>query len=315
MLKRTPVSQWLTGGMAAAAMLIAGAAQAQTVEQCTSDCAQLTVSSGGSGSPTSVSFQQGAADGEAGGIDEVAALAFTLEFPGDGSGPLALADCGAEGSGSLPPSVVPSSALDGFSLIVENYRCDEGRTHCVCPSSGSATVPDDFLNVAIFGPNPLPAPGSGPVVIPPLPSGELFTVAFAAADGTAEGTTVALHVLNQVDDADKGAFRAFLSLGDTEAVDQTCVPEDGTPPCGGGLPVSQVVVVDGVLTVEDNACVGDCDGGGDVTVDEIITMVNIALGSGAATVNDCRAGDANGDNLITVDEIVTAVNNALNGCP
>lgn len=60
-------------------------------------------------------------------------------------------------------------------------------------------------------------------------------------------------------------------------------------------------------------CVGDCGGDREVTVDEIITMVNIALGS--ATVNACPVGDPSGDGEITVDEIVQAVNNALNGCP
>jgi hypothetical protein len=60
------------------------------------------------------------------------------------------------------------------------------------------------------------------------------------------------------------------------------------------------------------ACVGDCDGSGDVTVDEILTMVNIALGN--TPVTTCEAGDANHDGQITVDEILTAVNNALNGC-
>ena len=59
-------------------------------------------------------------------------------------------------------------------------------------------------------------------------------------------------------------------------------------------------------------CTGDCKGNGQVTVDEILTMVNIALGNAAATT--CQAGDANDDNEITVDEILAAVNNALNGC-
>ena len=59
-------------------------------------------------------------------------------------------------------------------------------------------------------------------------------------------------------------------------------------------------------------CVGDCNGDGSVTVDEIITMVNIALGN--APVTACEAGDANHDGQITVDEILAAVNNALNGC-
>lgn len=59
-------------------------------------------------------------------------------------------------------------------------------------------------------------------------------------------------------------------------------------------------------------CPGDCDGNGQVTVDEIITAVNIALG--AAAVEDCGAADTDGDGQVTVDEIVAAVDAALNGC-
>ncbi len=60
------------------------------------------------------------------------------------------------------------------------------------------------------------------------------------------------------------------------------------------------------------ACVGDCEADGYVTVDELLTLVNIALG--AASMPTCGNGDANHDNAITVDEIVTAVTVALNGC-
>jgi hypothetical protein len=60
------------------------------------------------------------------------------------------------------------------------------------------------------------------------------------------------------------------------------------------------------------ACTGDCGNTNTVTVTDIITMVNIALGNVAVT--GCQAGDANGDGQITVDEILAAVNNALNGC-
>jgi hypothetical protein len=60
-------------------------------------------------------------------------------------------------------------------------------------------------------------------------------------------------------------------------------------------------------------CVGDCGNDGSVTVDELLTMVNIALGN--ANVSACAPGDTNDDGQITIDEILTAVNNALNGCP
>ncbi len=76
-----------------------------------------------------------------------------------------------------------------------------------------------------------------------------------------------------------------------------------------------ILAVAGMLAIAPRAaraaCTGDCNGDGSVTVDEIVTMVNLALNGGTT---GCTAGDSNGDGTITVDEIVTAVNNALNGC-
>jgi hypothetical protein len=59
-------------------------------------------------------------------------------------------------------------------------------------------------------------------------------------------------------------------------------------------------------------CIGDCENDGHVTVDEILTMVNIALGN--AEMSDCDSGDANDDGRITIDEILRAVNAALEEC-
>jgi hypothetical protein len=59
-------------------------------------------------------------------------------------------------------------------------------------------------------------------------------------------------------------------------------------------------------------CAGDCRGDGQVTVDEILTLVEIALGE--LPTSACASGDGNHDGQITVDEILVAVNHALNGC-
>lgn len=61
------------------------------------------------------------------------------------------------------------------------------------------------------------------------------------------------------------------------------------------------------------ACAGDCSGDDAVTVDEVVLMVQIALGS--ISLAACPAGDPSGDGDITVDEILSAVNHALEGCP
>jgi hypothetical protein len=58
-------------------------------------------------------------------------------------------------------------------------------------------------------------------------------------------------------------------------------------------------------------CLGDCDGDGTVTVNELLTLVNIALGN--LPLSACIA-DTNGDGTVTIEEIVAAVRNALQGC-
>lgn len=60
------------------------------------------------------------------------------------------------------------------------------------------------------------------------------------------------------------------------------------------------------------ACVGDCDQSGDVTVDELVIGVNIALGT--QSVSACSPMDSGGDGTVTVDELIIAVGTALNGC-
>jgi hypothetical protein len=65
-------------------------------------------------------------------------------------------------------------------------------------------------------------------------------------------------------------------------------------------------------TVPASGCSGDCNGDGEVTVDEIVTGVNIALGS--LPMGNCLAMDTNGDGEVTVDELLKAINAALNGC-
>jgi hypothetical protein len=60
------------------------------------------------------------------------------------------------------------------------------------------------------------------------------------------------------------------------------------------------------------ACVGDCDGNQQVSVDELVVMVNIALG--LRDVLDCKRGDGDDNGRIEVDDLIRAVDNALHGC-
>jgi hypothetical protein len=114
-------------------------------------------------------------------------------------------------------------------------------------------------------------------------------------------------------------LRAFKDVNDNRQLDPGepfgIYKGKGTPP--GDAVVASTTQTNINFTFGDEnvspACVGDCDGTAQVTIDEILTMVNIALGS--LDVGTCSgAGDANQDGYITIDEILAAVNNALNGC-
>lgn len=59
-------------------------------------------------------------------------------------------------------------------------------------------------------------------------------------------------------------------------------------------------------------CAGDCGADGVVTVGDLVTIVNVALGS--MTMSSCSACDQDGSGEATVDEVVLAVDAALRGC-
>jgi hypothetical protein len=80
----------------------------------------------------------------------------------------------------------------------------------------------------------------------------------------------------------------------------------------GVVPLAVVLLLAGAQPALAQACTGDCNGDGAVTVDEIVTGVNIALDT--VGIASCATFDADGSTTVTVDEIITAVNLALGGC-
>lgn len=82
---------------------------------------------------------------------------------------------------------------------------------------------------------------------------------------------------------------------------------------GGGRPFFASLFLSGfVAAMAQGACVGDCDGDGEVSVVEIVRMVNVALGN--SPIGLCAAGDENGDGAVTIEEIVRAIGNIFEGC-
>jgi hypothetical protein len=137
------------------------------------------------------------------------------------------------------------------------------------------------------------------------PIGDLGVNAFATAGAsygawqrTDSGGGFSLGVFN-------GTWQVNLDCGDLQARGYTCPSQRSVTISGQSQTVN--------FTVQPLAqCTGDCGDDGQVTIDDLLTMVNVALGN--AQVSTCQAGDVNGDGQITVDEILTAVDNALNGC-
>lgn len=92
------------------------------------------------------------------------------------------------------------------------------------------------------------------------------------------------------------------------------------PPLGVQRDAAGAVVVPGfwAAAAEESPpppppCVGDCNGDGEVTVDELVRGVNIALGNAALSV--CPALDGDADGMVAINELVRAVGHALSGCP
>jgi photosystem II stability/assembly factor-like uncharacterized protein len=79
------------------------------------------------------------------------------------------------------------------------------------------------------------------------------------------------------------------------------------PPC---VVPDAITCANPTPTPSSGLCIGDCDGTDQVTVNEILTLVNIALGNAEASA--CPAGVTAG--AVDIAVILQAVNNALNGC-
>lgn len=62
----------------------------------------------------------------------------------------------------------------------------------------------------------------------------------------------------------------------------------------------------------EGSCVGDCEGDGQVTVDEVQRGLLVALGQ--EDLSACSAVDGNADGEVTIEELVRSVRNVLLGC-
>jgi uncharacterized delta-60 repeat protein len=150
-------------------------------------------------------------------------------------------------------------------------------------------------------------------------SDDTIALSGATTSGTAKLFTVMQFTPSgQLDAAFNGTGIVTSRLGpDGEDIAQTLTFLGPNHLVVGGYSlvygVRQFALVALDTTRAQAACIGDCNGDGSVTVDELLTMVNIVLGT--TDVSACNAGDTNGDGEVTIDEILAAVNVALTSCP
>jgi outer membrane protein assembly factor BamB len=71
-------------------------------------------------------------------------------------------------------------------------------------------------------------------------------------------------------------------------------------------------IVAGVGLCRAQQCAGDCNGDGEVTIDELVIGVDIALD--VLPLSTCPAFDTGMDGGVSISEVTAAVGNALNGC-
>jgi hypothetical protein len=256
-----------------------------------------------------VVFHQAGHDQQPGGVDELAALSLTVGLPG-----LALVDCSAPGANGLNPSFFVLSSSIGYRVVVQNLTCD-GRESCLCPSGTEPA--DPYINLLLVG-----DPGAAGVQA--LPNGELLRVTLRVGPGSAR--VVPLHVYSALDDgtgfpAPEGG--ALLSIGDVKAVDRTV---DAGDTMNVRITDVELNVVDPTPMATETAtagtttpspgtgdCAGDCNHSGEVTINELLTGVGIALGS--RPLSSCQVLDCAATGHVEISCLIAAVNAALKGCP
>ncbi len=136
-----------------------------------------------------------------------------------------------------------------------------------------------------------------------------------------DGQTV-IDIAGRAFDQDNRPIGQFL----IPVPDFVCGPQVATLPgntfvaawdqCAGGNGKGCDIFAQRFALAPGEECTGDCNGDGVVTIDELITAVNIALTAepGICSTTICPAIDTNLDCQVSITEIEAAVNRALGGC-
>jgi len=170
-------------------------------------------------------------------------------------------------------------------------------------STASTTTPTETTTATgVSTPTPTGTP-SGTSTASPTPSetGIVTATVTDTATATATGTrTEGLTPTPSATASDTATPTASETVTPTAVSTPNATTTETPSPTASASPIPRV-------------CAGDCDHSGEVSITDLVVMVNVALES--APVSNCTAGDINADGQITVDEILVAVGDSLDGCP
>jgi len=192
---------------------------------------------------------------------------------------------GIVGAAMLRNTIVANSPCGDviFGTITDGgHNLDDGTSCGFSPANGSLSNTNPQLDPAGLQDN----------------GGPTQTEALCTAAGVPAGCTAASPAIDAGD-------QAACATAPVSNLDQRGFvrPGTGRTQCSIGAYEADAAAA--------GACTGDCDGGGSATVDEVITLVNIALGT--AQPSACPHGVPTGAG-VDIAMIIQAVNNALTGC-
>jgi hypothetical protein len=221
-----------------------------------------------------------------------------------------------DGSGTVDGIAFDDEDVLAYNLTTQTWSLAyDGSAAAAHWPNGADLIDADVVLAATPTASPTPTPiatdTATATATPPETATATATVPGATATAThtsiATGTVTATAV--PVTGTPTETSTASPTRAQTQTATATATVSSTTPPSAGP---TNTATATATITV-GIPCAGDCDGSGEVTIDELITLVNIALGS--LPVTNCPAGDVDHDGMIAINEIVAAVGNALNGCP
>ena len=209
------------------------------------------------------------------------------------------------GTASTTATVAPSHTATGAPTATRTAtRTPQSTATPTPPSTATSTPPSSLTST-------------------PTPTGMASPTATVASSHTATGAPTATRTATRTPHLTATATSVSTATS-TSATTATSTPPSSvtstpsraeTPsptPSATPTPTPTPTMPTGATsTVAPPLCAGDCDGDSVVTIAELITMVNIALGS--AQPSACAHGVPNGA-AVNIALIIQAVNNALNGC-